>query len=62
MAKIAIPKVTAEISKELEQRMGRELMTAFQLMESEVSALMDKAASEEWSIRKLEHEIGQLLQ
>lgn len=62
MAKIAIPKVTAEISKELEQRMGKELAMAFILMESEISSLMDKAASEEWSYRKLEHEIGNLLQ
>lgn len=62
MAKIAIPKVTADISKELEQRMGKELMTAFQLMEADISALMERAAREEWSFRKLEYEIGQMLQ
>lgn len=62
MAKIAIPKVTADVSRELEQRMGKELMTAFQLMEADISALMERASSENWSFRKLEHEIGQLLQ
>lgn len=62
MAKIAIPKVTAEISKELEQRMGKELMTAFQLMESDMQNLMERAVNEEWSFRKLEYEIGQMLQ
>lgn len=62
MAKIAIPKVTADISKELEQRMGKELMTAFQLMEADMQKLMERASAEEWSFRKLEYEIGQLLQ